>query len=224
MGTDIEVVNQRYFKRGDVVSFKHPHSEVQHGKIKKIRNEINRIKADALMVLNPIHHSKYDLYQLYLVALCYKETTKLSTVVKTNEGELRVAYEELYWIDVESIHPTDIKVIDEIEMIVPLVLSKYDEIKKREQNRRRRKRKREEAKAKQKELTPQQKAAEQHKLAKKLQREYEVAIINNDTRKMQKIENQIGYAPLFGANPAKRKSNNYRTNPKPYSGGRFSPK
>ena len=66
---------------------------------------------------------------------------------------------------------------------------------------------------------------EEHKqLYLQLKRKYEIAVMNNDRETMQAIVDELGYAPI-GNGSSKSCSAPYTcTNPKPYHGGRFSPK
>ena len=75
-----------------------------------------------------------------------------------------------------------------------------------------------------KKLLKNQRENEKRQRLLEYRKKYEIAIMNNDREAMQAIVDELGYAPI-GHGSSKVRSVPYTCkNPKPYQGGRFSPK
>ena len=101
-------------------------------------------------------------------------------------------------------------------------------VEKRNEEQREKRRKEREV-AQKKKAIKRQERDKQNKLEDQYKGPYEIAVMNNDTKRMKEIEDIVGYAPGRkgpGSGSSKRNGKVLYThfNPRPCSGGRFSPK
>ena len=182
--------------------------------------------------------------ELYLVAICKEGPIDIQLSFETNKGALFVKTLRFYCIDRDSLikcedcsfrkfeHNVVAKIYDDHYVQIEECKKKKAETADRRRERlaqRKENRKRKKEQARQRAIAKRERkrnaALERRQLEKLYENEYELAIISNDRGRMQQIESIVGYAPNYREkNPARKKTGCSVTNPKPYQGGRFSPK
>ena len=211
------------FFRGDIVDLIEA-PPVDNKKIKNIRKTLLSANPYKLIVLRQL----YD--NLYLVVVCKETPGKTQLAADTNRETLYVKTSSFFSIDANSLQlcgdlwfkRNKCQVVEDIY----LLHNEWVEKRKAEQYEKKRK----DREAAQKKMAVKRKAREKQKqLEEQYKGPYEIAIMNNDTVKMQEIEKIVGYAPGRkgpGSGCGKRNGKVLYTNfnPYPYSGGSFTPK
>lgn len=206
------------FVRGDIVALVPPKTDDK--KINNQYNAISNFKPDAIIVLKPLEKSKY------LVAACRNKTKSEYVEIPTSFQPLYANGKSFYVVDGSFIEPcTDLFLINKKKSVSEIYFSHNEHMREvKEHNAK--------IKAAEKERLRQRseekkQRIEQEKLKlEKYKRIYSLAVINNDRKTMAKIISVLGYDPHLGLGTNRKGGNmpNYLVNPKPYSGGSFSPK
>ncbi len=206
------------FHRGELV-------ELSKDNISKELRSANPYK---LIILRPIEDEKY------LVALCYALPKKGRIMIETSDGPLYVRVRTFY-----NAHFTNLRhcMIQTDGYSRDVVEKNYREHEKYLVKQRKRRIKRQAKKAD----VHVQKQLEKKKVNRRAQSdfgtEYEIAVINNDTKRMREIKETVGYDPRFNGSNRKYSTGPSRGsgkrngrvlysnfNPRPSSGGCFTPK
>ena len=212
-----------HFYRGDIVDLIES-APVDNKKISNIRKTLFSAKPYKLIILRQLDDN------LYLVVICKETAGKTQIVVDTNKELLYVKVSSFFSIDACSLRLcSDLWFKRNKSQVVEDIYTLHNElVEKRKAEQHEKKRKEREA-AQRKMAVKKQAKEKQKKLEEQYKGPYEIAVMNNDTKRMKEIENIVGYAPGRkgpGSGSSKRNGKVLYTNfnPRPYSGGRFSPK
>ena len=214
---------QQKFFRGDIVELV-PSTAVVSKKLQNIRQTLYSAKAYKLIVLRQLEDS------MYLVVVCKKTPGKTQITFETNQEPLYVKAMGFFPIDASSLQLcSDVYFKKKRSQVVEEIYNVHNELVAQRRNEAIEKiRQQREKERLQKEAVRQAKTA-QRQLENRYKRSYEIAVINNDTQRMKEIEKIVGYAPgQQGPGPGSGKRNGKvlysNFNPRPCSGGRFTPK
>lgn len=233
------------FHCGDIVDFILPGTKLK-SKAQRKRNALHSITPYKLIVLRPLENTDY------LVAICENTARKTQLIVKTDSEPLYVKTTDLYIIDEECLHPcSSISPFENPAEVVSKICTLHNEyteaVKKKklyekrkmknEQERQRKIDKKHQKKHKKDKLGTMSPAERQlfkqekkiRKLRQKqhqevLSNQYEIAVMNNDHKRMKELENS-GY----NGTKARYRTRNGKVlytnfNPHPSAGGSFTPK
>lgn len=213
--------NHHSFFKGDIVDFIVA-PESNDKKTNNLRRSLAQHMPYKLVILKKIDES------FFLVAVGKDTNRKTPLELETNYGPLFVKTRTFYRIDADSLLRTSdiyfkINKIDAVQLIYTSHNSLLKEDAERNALKRARIAQAKSAK------TQRHKAAKayQRKLEERYRVPYEIATINNDHKRMQEIIDIVGYAPFQpGLSSGKKEAPSpvATFNPKPYNGGRFSPK
>ena len=211
------------FYRGDIVDLIEA-PPVDNKKISNIRKTLLSAKPYKLIVLRQLDDD------LYLVVVCKETSGKMQTEIETNKNSLYVKALSFFSIDASSLHLCGgLWFKKNKSQVVEDIYTLHNElVEKRKAEQCEKKRKEREAIQK-KNAVKRQAREKQKKLEEQYKGPYEIAVMNNDTKRMKEIESIVGYAPGrkgSGSGSSKRNGKVLYTNfnPHPCSGGRFSPK
>lgn len=215
--------NHPRFYRGDIVDLVES-SPVDNKKINNIRKTLFSAKPYKLIILRQLDDN------LYLVVICKATSGKTQIKVDTNKNPLYVKVSSFFSIDACSLCLCrDLYFKKNKSQVVEEIYSLHNELVEKRKIERRNKKRKEREVAQRKKALKRQEREKQKKLEDQYKGPYEIAVINNDTKRMKEIEDIVGYAPGRkgpGTGSGKRNGNVLYSNfnPRPYSGGRFSPK
>lgn len=203
------------FHRGDLVDLVTA-ADVPPSKVKGLRNVLFSMGPHKLLIMKQLSD------RMYLVAVCRESPDKAQIRVDTNCGPLFVRTKKFEIIDEASLRMCTGLVLINPKLSVSKVYDSYNTLKEMSLK----KQEEEREKRRQKHQKNVQQKQTQRTLEERYKKEYEFATINNDRKAMQRIVDIVGYEPGLGSRgPAKAKCSSFaHTNPKPYQGGRFSPK
>ena len=218
--------NQKRFFRGDIVELE-ALAPTEDVKINKIRNAVQYAKPYKLVVLRHMENG------LYLVAVCKETPEKTQSAIETSQGLLYIKVRAFYPIDGLGIRlcsnwyfkRNKSQVVDEI-----YELHNALKAKKRTATAERAKKKRQAAQARSQRKREQRRKEREERitLEKEYKPKYEIATLNNDIKLKKEIEGILGYIPNcrgFGTSGKRKNKSMYSSfNPRPSSGGRFTPK
>ena len=211
------------FYRGDIVDLIEA-PPVDNKKINNIRNTLLSAKPYKLIVLRQLDD------KLYLVVVCKETSGKTQTEIDTNENTLYVKVSSFFSIDASSLRLCgNLRFKKNKSQVVEDIYTLHNELVEKHKAEQREKKHKERKAAQQKNTIKRQERERQKKLEDQYKGPYEIAVMNNDTKRMKEIENIVGYAPDRkgpGSGSSKRNGKVVYTNfnPRPCSGGRFSPK
>ena len=218
--------NQKRFFRGDIVELE-ALAPTEDVKINKIRGALQQTNPYKLVVL------RYIDDDLYLVAVCKETPEKTQFTIETSQGLLYIKVRAFYSIDGLGMRLCSnwyfkinkSQVVDEIYELHNALkakkrIAKTEKAKKKQKTAQaRNQRKREQRRKEREELIA---------LEKEYKAKYEIATINNDIKLKKEIEGILGYIPNcrgFGTSGKRKNKSMYSNfNPRPSSGGRFTPK
>lgn len=217
----------KVFDRGDIVDFVWEDG----AKTRKEQNKRNALRALSpfkLIILRPINDNEY------LVVACKADSNKTQMKAETNKGLLYIKVLTFYPIDASCLHSLhQTRFLENKMQIVEQIYASHNELlaQKKQAHQERLSAKRVAA-ARKRQIKKQKKTEEkiaQANLEKQYIGPYELAVMNNDIQRMREIENIVGYAPgRKGPSKAYSKRNGKvlysNFNPRPCSGGRFTPK
>lgn len=211
------------FYRGDIVELIEA-PVVDNKKIINIRKALLCAKPYKLIILRPMDDN------MYLVAVCKETSEKTQLEISTNKEPLYVKLSGFFSIDACSLclcsglwfKKNKGQVVEEIYTL-------HNELVEKRRAEQQEKRRKEREAAQKKNSQKRQERDKQKKLEDQYKGPYEIAVMNNDTKRMKEIEDIVGYAPGRkgpGSGSSKRNGKVLYThfNPRPCSGGRFSPK
>lgn len=219
------MINQ--IKKGDIVGINI--CDCEDLTIIKQRRAILSMSPDRLAVIRVIDENTI------LVALCKLEARKTTTAFKTNVGEIYVHTKYFYAVDLRLISKCGEYFLNSYETVSRIydLHNQWveDSRKRRKAEKAAKRRKQEEIRQKNallKEIRRREKEKKREEELKYAQ-EYEIAITNNDKETMKQIEKIVGHPPCqsskgYAFPSQKGKAFNKSFNPKPLSGGRFSPR
>lgn len=209
--------------RGDIVDLIES-SPVDNKKINNIRKTLFSAKPYKLIILRQLDDN------LYLVVICKETPGKTQMEIDTNKGPLYAKVSSFFSIDASSLQLCgDLWFKRNKSQVVEDIYTLHNELVEKRKTEQREKKWKEREAAQKKKAIKRQEKEKQKKLEDQYKGPYEIAVMNNDTRRMQEIENIVGYAPGRkgpGSGASKRNGKVLYTNfnPRPCSGGRFSPK
>lgn len=212
-----------HFFRGDVVELIEA-PPVDNKKIKNIRKTLFAAKPYKLIVLRQLEDN------LYLVVICKETSGKTQLIADTNKNPLYVKVSSFFSIDGDSLRLCgDLWFKRNKSLVVEDIYNLHNTLVEQRKAEQHEKKQKEREAARKKMAVKRQAQEKQKKLEEKYKVPYEIAIMNNDTVKMQEIEKIVGYAPGRkgpGSGGSKRNGKVLYTNfnPHPYSGGSFTPK
>ena len=221
------MVKSDQIRKGDIVAIDSYDGE--DSTIEKQHRAISNMSPDRLAVMRIIDDNTV------LVALCKLEPRKTTSTFKTNVGEIYIHTKCFYAVDLHLISPCGVYLLnsyDTVSKIYDLHNQWVEDSKKRREAEKALKRRRQEEirrkNAIKKELRHREKE-KKSELEISYSKAYEIAIMNNDKETMSKIEKIVGHPPCQSsrgyASPSRKgKASNKSFNPKPLSGGKFSPK
>ena len=221
------MIKTNQIRKGDIVEINFYNGE-DSTIIKQSRAVLN-MSPDRLAIIRIIDENTA------LVALCKLEPRKTTNTFKTNVGEIYIHTKCFYAVDSHLINPCGeylLNSYDAVSKIYDLHNQWVEDSKKRrEAEKALKRRKQEEIRRKnalKKELRHREKE-KKSELEISYSKAYEIAIMNNDKETMSQIEKIVGHPPCQSskgyASPSRKgKASNKSFNPKPLSGGRFSPK
>ena len=211
------------FYRGDIVDLiEAPAADKK--KINNIRKTVLSAKPYKLIVLRQLDDG------LYLVVICKETSGKTQIMLDTNKRPLYVKVSSFFSIDAGSLRLCgDLWFKKNKSQVVEEIYTLHNEVVEKRRAEQQEKRKKEREAAQKKNAQKRQERNKQKKLEDQYKGPYEIAVINNDTKRMKEIEDIVGYAPGRkgpGSGSSKRNGKVLYThfNPHPCSGGRFSPK
>lgn len=218
-------INQ--FRRGDIVELNAYDGE--DSTIIKQRRAILSMSPDRLAIVRIIDENTV------LVALCKLDPRKATNTFKTNVGDIHIHTKCFYAVDLHLISSCGVYLLNSYETvnkIYDLHNQWIEDSKKRREAEKALKRKRQEEIRRKNAMLKEIRCREKEKKREaemQYAKAYEIAIINNDKKEMNRIEKILGHPPCQSskgyASPShKGKVSNKSFNPKPLSGGRFSPK
>ena len=211
------------FRRGDIVDFDWA-DDAESRKTQNIRNALQTAKPYKLIILRPIDDKNY------LVVVCKAEEKKTQMKIDTDAGPLYVKLLSFYPIDSDCLrHCSDINFKENSIQIVEKIYTSHNSLIEKNKKARLEKVKATRKIEEEKRAKKRQERAAQHELEKRYTGPYEMAVMNNDTKAMREIERIVGYAPgQKGSSRGYSKRNGKvlysNFNPRPCSGGRFTPK
>lgn len=219
-GDDVKNI---YFHRGDIVDLINA-PPVNDKKINNIRKVLLSTKPHKLIILRQLDDN------LYLVVICKESSGKTQLEVNTNKKSLHIKVTSFFPIDAPSLRLcSDMWFKKDKRQVVEDIYLLHNELVEKKKNERQEKRKKKREAAQKKATAKRQAREQQKKLEEKYKHPYEIAVMNNDNKRMKEIEDIVGYAP--GRKGPGSSSNNRNGkvmstsfNPRPYSGGKFSPK
>lgn len=212
-----------HFYRGDIVELIEA-PPVDNKKINNIRKALHSMKPHNLIILRPLDDN------LYLVAVCQEASGKTQMVVDTNKKSLHVKASSFFSIDASSLRLCgDLWFKKNKSQVVEDIYTLHNELVEKRKIEQQEKRRKEREATQKKNAIKRQAREKQKKLEDQYKGPYEIAVMNNDTKRMKEIEDIVGYAPGRkgpGSGSSKRNGKVLYThfNPRPCSGGRFSPK
>lgn len=212
-----------HFYRGDIVELMEA-PPVDSRKIDNIRKTLLSMKPHKLIILRPLEDD------LYLVAVCQELSEKTQMVVDTNKKALYVKASGFFSIDGSSLRLcSDLWFKKNKSQVVEDIYTRHNELVEKRIVVRRRKRLKKMRAVQQKKAIKRQAREKQKKLEELYKTPYEIAVINNDIQRMKEIESIVGYAPGRTESESGLSKRNGKVlytnfNPRPCSGGRFSPK
>lgn len=212
-----------HFYRGDIVDLiEAPLAD--NKKINNIRKALFCTKPYKLIILRPLDDN------LYLVAVCKEASEKTQLDVGTNKEPLHVKLSGFFSIDAYSLRLcSDLWFKKNKSIVVEEIYTLHNALVEKRNEEQREKRRKEREVAQKKKAIKRKERDKQNKLEDQYKGPYEIAVMNNDTKRMKEIEDIVGYAPGRkgpGSGSSKRNGKVLYThfNPRPCSGGRFSPK
>lgn len=223
--------------RGDIVDFV-IRPQVENNDIQVMRNKLAKETPYKLIILRELDTD------LFLVAICKAGPICNALSFETNKGALFVKTLPFFSIDRDSLvkckeirfrnfeHNVVAKIYDDHYVQIEKCKKRSAEAEEKRKHRlalRKENRARKREQARQKSIRKRERkrnaALERRKLEMMYENEYELAIISNNKKRMKEIESIVGYAPNYrDKNPARKKSSCSISNPRPFQGGRFSPK
>lgn len=212
-----------HFYRGDIVELIEA-PPVENKKINNIRKILLSMKPHKLIILRSLDDN------LYLVAVCQETSGKTQMEVDTNQNTLYVKASSFFSIDASSLRFCgDLWFKKNKSQVVEDIYTLHNELVEKRKVEQHEKRRKEREAAQKKNAIKRQAREKQKKLEEQYKGPYEIAVMNNDTKRMKEIESIVGYAPGRkgpGSGSSKRNGKVLYTNfnPRPCSGGRFSPK
>lgn len=221
------MVKSDQIRKGDIVGINS--YDGKDSTIAKQCRAISNMSPDRLAVMRIVDENTV------LVALCKLEPQKTTNTFKTNVGEIYIHTKCFYAVDLHLISPCEEYLLDSynaVSKIYDLHNQWVDDRKKRREVKKALKRRRQEEikrkNATKKELRNREKR-KKGELEISYSKAYEIAIMNNDKETMRQIEKIVGHPPSqsskgYASPSQKGKASNKLFNPKPLSGGRFSPK
>ena len=179
-----------------------------------MRKELANLRPEKLLVIKRLDTPP----NTYLVAVCKKEKAESWVKVQTNYGWRYVRVEDFKIIDTDAIQKTpNIVLIEKDEAIREIYEAFHIEQKERRKAAYQKKMIEEHKKTQRKKDSFEQK--------KGIERAYEVATITNQKDMQRKIVKDVGYVPGgWRRTSLTEEKGRGIVNPKPYQGGRFSPK
>lgn len=193
----------------------------------------NQNKYKALLALNPeklIILRRIDETS-FLVALGKHSQIKTTLSLPTNQGDLYIYVKQFYAVEECFLKSCDTYFGETFESVSSIYNfhNQYIELRKARtaQKLKLQRQKREQQNAKIKKRKEDK--ANQRKLEQQYKVAYDNAVINNDRQSMKTIEAIVGCAPCqsgkgYSTSSCSRKTSAKYFNPKPMSGGRFTPK
>lgn len=203
-------------KRGDIVElqlFNGDSIEKQ-----KKYNALLNLNAEKLVILRQLDETSF------LVALCRHSKIKTNLILPTNKGDLYIYVKQFQSVDESLIKLCDTYFEDSYSAVSAIYdchnqyIERRVEAKKEKREKQNAKiKKRREEKLRQRSLEQQYKGA------------YDIAILNNDRKRMNEIESIVGGSPCrsgkgYATASCSRKVSDKYFNPQPLNGGRFTPK
>ena len=211
------------FYRGDIVDLIEAPT-VENKKVNNVRKALFCAKPYKLIILRPLDDN------MYLVAVCKETSEKTQFEIVTNREPLYVKLSGFFSIDACSLRLcSDLWFKKNKGQVVEEIYTLHNELVEKRRVEQQEKRRREREAAQKKNAQKRKERENQKKLEEQYKGPYEIAVMNNDTKRMKEIEDIVGYAPGRkgpGTGSSKRNGKVLYTNfnPRPYSGGRFSPK
>lgn len=212
-----------HFYRGDIVDLIEAPA-VENKKVNNIRKTLLSAKPYKLIILRQLDDS------LYLVVICKETSGKTQIELETNRDPLYVKVSSFFSIDISSLRLCgDLWFKKNKSQVVEEIYTLHNELVEKRKVEQQEKRRKEREAAQKKNAQKRKERNKQKKLEDQHKGPYEIAVMNNDTKKMKEIEDIVGYAPGRkgpGSGSSKRNGKVLYThfNPRPCSGGRFSPK
>ena len=221
------MIKDSQIKRGDIVELGIYSGE--NSTKKKKYTAISNMKPDKLVVIRRTDENTI------LVAMCSYTQKKSSTVFQTNVGDIYIQTKCFYPLDLLFVKSCNVYLInsyDAINRIYNAHNQWVEDCKKRREVERILKQKRREEMKRKNSMRNEIKRREkqqQHEKENRYSRAYEIAIINNDRKEMERIEKIVGHPPCqssrgYTSSCRKGRISNKSFNPKPLNGGKFSPK
>lgn len=207
-------------RKGDIVKIDSYDGEDET--ITKQCRAISSMSPDRLAIMRIIDENTV------LVALCKLEPRKTTSTFKTNVGEVHIHTKCFYAVDLNLISQCGVYLLNSYETvskIYELHNQWVEDSKKRRELKRRRQKEIRRKNAIKKELRYREKR-KKREAEMQYAKAYEMAIINNDKKEMGRIEKIVGHPPCQsskGYSSLSHKISYKIFNPKPLSGGRFSP-
>lgn len=214
---------QQRFYRGDIVDLMPSTTEVNK-KLQNMRQALYTAKAHKLIVLRPLDEN------MYLVVVCKETEGKTQMVLETNKDPLYVKVMAFFPIDAASLRLCNgLYLKKNKSQVVEEIYTMHNELLEQRRKAGIEKIRKQRIKEQQKKAAARKAKAAQKQLENQYKQPYEIAVINNDTKRMKEIEEIVGYAPgRQGPSPSSGKRNGKvlysNFNPRPCSGGRFTPK
>ena len=211
------------FYRGDIAELIEA-PPIDDKKINNIRKTLLSAKPYKLIILRQLNDN------LYLVVACKETAGKTQLGFDTNKNTLYVKVSSFFSIDASSLRLCgDLWFKRNKSQVVEDIYTLHNELVEKRKVKQREKRCKECEAAQMKTAIKRQAREKQKKLEDQYKGPYEIAVMNNDTKRMKEIESIVGYAPGRkgpGIGGSKRNGKVLYTNfnPHPYSGGSFSPK
>ena len=152
-----------------------------------MRNNLYSQNPDKLIILKKTDDD------CYLVAICKRVAKKTQIQEEVNDGMLYIKTDEFYVIDEHCLELCKGMYFKKNKtQVVNRIYTVHN--RKIEKDREREQQKRQEVLQKNRELRNERE--KRRKLEESFQREYELAVINNNRKRMNEIINTLGYAPI----------------------------
>ena len=206
----------KHFLPGDIINLISINPSLPKEKQKK-RIAVSQRNPHKLIVIERIDSEHY------LVAIGKRKESKTQLKVNTNRGPMYVITSSFYPIDVHSISGcNNIHFLNSKEEIVESIIKSHSSFILAEKKKQLIEKRKLKAAKKHKKIVDR---ATQKKLEKNYSLKYEIAVMNNDKKKMRDIESIAGSALYSGRYKTRNGKVLYSSfNPHPSSGGMFTPK
>ncbi len=213
------------FRRGDIMELNIEDGEGSTNQYKSLVN----LRPDRVTIIRRIDADKI------LVAMCKWMPGRHTTVFSTNVGDIYVYAKSFYAVDQAHLKYCGEYLLNSHEVVDTIykIHNQWIECARRKREDKIAIRYQQQERTKQKNAVRMRirraERKKQHELELRYKEAYDFAIINNNKEEMKKIQDIVGHPPCqsskgYASASGRGKMSNKHFNPKPLSGGRFSPK